>query len=145
MKVRPCALIIENNHVLLMQYLYSGQEVFALPGGNPDLGETLTQALVRELREELSIETEIQGLLLAGEVILPHQKQDVLHTVFAAKIIAGIPQINPSHTSALGVCWKPLQSLGELNMYPNVGENIQDMWLGYDSKVYIGRINQPFF
>lgn len=140
MKVRPSALIIENNHVLLLRYNYSGNDVFALPGGNPDPGETLVQAVERELNEELGIDTEIGEMLMAGEVLLSPTKEDVLHCVFQAQIIGGIPMLNPSQTSALEVSWKPISSLSLLNLYPNLGRCIASMTGGY-----VGRINQAFF
>ena len=40
MRIRPAALIIENNHVLFLRYDYAGGSKFALPGGNVDAGET---------------------------------------------------------------------------------------------------------
>ncbi|HAK75581.1 MAG TPA: NUDIX hydrolase [Runella sp.] len=145
MKVRPAALIIENNHLLLLRYNYSGNDVFALPGGNPDRGETLPQTIERELSEELGIEVEVQGMLFSGEVLLPHQKDDVLHVVFGAQIIGGIPRLNPNETTALEICWKPVNVLHQLNLYPNVGQYIQDGLLGSPPHPYVGQINQPFF
>jgi 8-oxo-dGTP diphosphatase len=140
MKVRPSALIIEKNHVLLLRYHYAGHDVLALPGGNQDPGETLAQTLERELREELNIEIEIDGLAFLGEVIQAPPKHDVLHSVFVAQIIGGIPRLNPEHTSALEVVWKPTATLASLNLYPNIGEVILQGKTGY-----IGAINQVFF
>lgn len=145
MKVRPSALIIENSHVLLLRYNYSGNDVFALPGGNPDPGETLTKTIERELSEELGIETEIGEMLMAGEVLLSPLKDDVLHCIFRAQIVGGIPQLNTQETTALQISWQPFEVLGRLNLYPNVGEYIQDVLLGHPPKPYIGRVNQPFF
>ncbi|MFN8346594.1 MAG: NUDIX hydrolase [Spirosomataceae bacterium] len=146
MKVRPSALLVENNHVLLLRYNYSGQNVFALPGGNPDRGETLTQAIERELREELGIEVEIRADIFHGEVILPERKEDVLHCVFLAQIVAGIPILNPKETTALELVWKPADALSGLNLYPNAGEVIYRFLTGDRAALgYIGRIDQPFF
>lgn len=39
-----------------------GKDIFVAPGGKIEEGETPTQALVRELREELNIEIEINSL-----------------------------------------------------------------------------------
>lgn len=144
MKVRPSAIIIENNHLLLLRYNYGGTDVFALPGGNPDAGETLTQTLQRELSEELGIETEVSELLFVGEVILPNQK-DVLHCSFAAKIIAGIPTLNPKETTALEIVWKNVMQLHDINLYPNIGDAIQDTMLMGHNSVYISKIDQKYF
>ncbi|WP_310586504.1 NUDIX hydrolase [Runella sp.] len=145
MKVRPSAIIVENNHVLLLRYSYSGNNVFALPGGNPDRGETLTQTLERELSEELGIEVELREDAFYGEVIVA-EREDVLHCVFFAQIVGGIPILNPKETTALELVWQPLEILSRLNMYPNVGENIyRYLVLNSTSLGYIGRIDQPFF
>lgn len=140
MKVRPSALIIENHHVLLLRYNYSGNDVFALPGGNPDPGETLTQTIERELSEELGIETEVGEMLMAGEVLLSPMKDDVLHCIFRTQIVGGIPRINPAQTTALEISWQPIGALSQLNLYPNVGSCIASMSGGY-----VGKIDQPFF
>lgn len=140
MKIRPCALIIENSHVLLLHYQYGNQDVYALPGGNPDPGETLPQTLVRELSEELRIEVEVREMLMLGEVLQSPLRPDVLHCVFAADIIAGIPALDPKHTTALEAIWQPIATLSQLNLYPNVGKAIQNMQGGY-----LGPIQQPFF
>lgn len=139
MKVRPSALIIENNHVLLLRYNYSGHDVFALPGGNPDPGETLTQAVERELSEELGIATEIEEMLMAGEVLLSPVKEDVFHCIFRAQIVGGIPILDPAQTTALEVVWQPVAALARLNLYPNVGSYIASMTGGY-----VGKIDQSF-
>ncbi|MEZ4904375.1 MAG: NUDIX hydrolase [Spirosomataceae bacterium] len=146
MKVRPSAIIVENNHLLLLRYQYGGNDVFALPGGNPDCGETLPQALERELHEELRIEVEIREDAFHGEVIVNERTEDVLHCVFFAQIVGGIPRLNPAETTALEVVWKPVETLTQLNMYPNVGENIfRYLMLTNAPLGYIGRINQAFF
>lgn len=144
MKVRPSVLVIENQHVLLMQYFYGGTDVYNLPGGNPDPGETLEQTLIRELQEEMGIEIEIGKMLLTGEVILPQQKNDVLHVVFAGEIIGGIPILNPSETSAKALVWKPITEIQHLEMYPNVGSELQRILFEGNGGQYIGRIRQKW-
>lgn len=145
MKTRPAACIIERGHVLLMQYHYGSTDVFNLPGGNPDPGETLSNTLVRELYEELTIDVEIGTLLAIGEVSLPQQKTDVLHVIFEAHIIGGIPRLNPTETSALSVVWIPLAQLHTLAMYPHIGEALQDLILSQQQGKYLGRIPQQWY
>lgn len=145
MNVRPAILLLQNNHVLLMHYRYGGEDVYALPGGNPDKGETLDTALMRELQEELGVDIEVGPIAFAGEVITPESKEDVLHVVFRGELVSGLPVLNPEHTSALEVTWKPVEDLDSLNLYPNVGRQIQRMLLTRSTLEYIGPIDQPFF
>ncbi|WP_234736315.1 NUDIX domain-containing protein [Tellurirhabdus bombi] len=145
MKVRPALLLLENNHVLLMHYRYGESDVYALPGGNPDRGETMDTTLIRELEEELGIDVEVGSVACMGEVILPEAKNDVLHVVFSGQIIGGLPKLNPEHTTALAVVWKPIAELAALNMYPNVGRQIQHWLQMGPNAAYVGKIDQPFF
>lgn len=149
MKVRPSALIwrIQNNQtdVLLMRYNYGGQDVFALPGGNPDRGEILTETVVREIREELGVSVDVGEMILAGEMLLTERNDDVLHVVFAARNLQGIPALNPAETSALELVWKPIADLTDLNLYPNVGARLQPWFTSATYLGYVGRIEQQYF
>jgi 8-oxo-dGTP diphosphatase len=145
MKVRPSIAIVENNHLLLMQYHYGNTDVYNLPGGNVDKGETLMETVVRELMEELGIEVEVGDMILSGDVIMPEGKEDVLHCVFEGKILSGKPILNPKETSALAVVWMPLVDLHELEMYPNVGAELQRFYLKGRGIDYIGKIGQKWF
>jgi 8-oxo-dGTP diphosphatase len=141
MKVRPSVVIIENDCVLLMRYRYGQTDVYNLPGGNVDKGETLSQTVVRELQEELGVEIAVEKMLLLGEVLMPEPKKDVLHCVFLGKIMKGKPILNPEHTSALEIVWKPIDALKDLDMYPNVGAYLQE---SADFQ-YIGRVEQEWY
>lgn len=142
MKVRPSVAIVENDQILLMRYRYGNTDVYNLAGGNVDKGETLASTVVRELQEELGIDIELGEMLLTGDVIMPEGKEDVLHCVFKAKILNGMPVLNPQETSALEVLWKPVEELNQLDMYPNVGIELQKaLNQGFE---YIGKIRQEW-
>lgn len=149
MKVRPCALIWRQNasqtEVLLMHYCYSGQDVFALPGGNPDRNETLPETIIREIREELGIGVDVGEMVLAGEMLLTQRNDDVLHVVFAALNLQGEPTLNPAETTALALVWKSITDLDKLNMYPNIGAKIQSWFNSATYLGYVGRIEQQYF
>jgi len=149
MKVRPAALIwrlFENQtEILLMRYQYGGQDVFALPGGSCDRGETLPQTVIRELQEELGISADIGEMILTGEMLLSERNDDVLHVVFAARNLQGEPTLNPAETTALELVWVPVVGLDQLNLYPNIGARIQPWFTSATYLGYIGRIEQRYF
>jgi len=140
MTVRPALLLRRAGTLLTLRYRYGTADVYGLPGGNPDPGETLTETLVRELREELGLTVRVGALVLAGEVIFPGKKE-ALHCLFEGEIEAGEPVLNPTETSALEVTWLPLSQLPTFNLYPNVGAAI----LSIPPGGYLGRIDQPWF
>lgn len=127
-----------------MKYRYGDQEVYALPGGNPDPRESLSEVIVRELREELGVETEVDQLLFCGEVLGRDGRKDALHAIFAVQLIGGLPQLNPEHTSALSVEWLSLNDLQDKLLYPNIGNAIREMLNGEKHGVYLGKIDQPY-
>lgn len=151
MTVRPSALITRQSNnqtdVLLMHYRYGAADVFALPGGNPDRGETLPETVVREVCEELGVIATVQEEAFFGEMLLSERADDVLHIVFWAKIEGGTPELNPAETSALALRWVPVDDeLEKMNLYPNVGAEIyRVVHLTAAPLGYIGRIEQRYF
>jgi len=144
MRVRPCALIIERDCVLTMKYRYGEADVYALPGGNPDPGESLSEVIVRELREELGIETEVDQMVLCGEVIGEDGRKDALHAVFLVHLIGGLPELNPEYTSASEIVWLSMTELTSRHLYPNVGQELKAYIEGKLRGVYLGKIDQPY-
>ena len=144
MKVRPSAIILKGESVLTLRYCYGNINIFALPGGNPDPGENLNEALVRELDEELGITAEVEEMVLCGEVIWNEIKKETLHIVFAAKILSGVPELNPEQTTALEIVWLPFAALSDTLLYPNVGKYIKTCLTGKPEFVHIGVIDQPY-
>lgn len=140
MKIRPALLLRRADAVLALRYRYGTADVYGLPGGNPDDGETLAETLVRELREELGVAVRVGRLLLLGEVLISGKKS-VLHAVFEGEILEGEPVPNPAETTALAAVWLPEADLDRLNLYPNVGAFLKNPPPG----PYLGRIAQEWF
>jgi 8-oxo-dGTP diphosphatase len=144
MKVRPSAMILNGESVLTLRYNYGNVDVFALPGGNPDPGENLTEALSRELTEELGIQTRIGQMVFCGEVIWDEIKKETLHIIFSTEITSGTPELNPSETTALELVWLPFSALSHTILYPNVGKYLLSYIQGKPEPAHVGVIDQPY-
>ncbi|OUB30101.1 DNA mismatch repair protein MutT [Bacillus thuringiensis serovar yunnanensis] len=68
------AVMIKNEKILVAEYI--GHHYF-LPGGHVEIGESVENALIRELREELGVNCSIQQFL--GVIENQWQDKEVLH------------------------------------------------------------------
>lgn len=145
MNIRPAILIIQDNKILTMQYRYGDADVFNLPGGNVEFGETMSDTLAREMGEELNLQVAVGEMITIGEVFFPEKKKHTLHAIFKGEIIEGEPTINPSETSALNIKWIDIQQLSNINLYPNISDSILKYLNNQLDNPYIGQINQQWF
>ncbi len=144
MRCRPALVLLENNHVLVMKYQYGDQFIYNLPGGNPDPGELLTETICRECMEELGIDVEVGQMLLMGQVSGTENRDDVLHILFEGELIGGIPELQVGETNAQEVLWLPIDQLSQVTMYPNIGEELVDLFITQQKGKYVGTIQQPW-
>src|SRR5574341_1327379 len=86
------------------------------PGGSVEFGETLADALRREIFEEYGVEIEVGDLLDVVDHILPGEGQHWVSPTYRCIIRAGIPVIRePEKCSEIG--WFPPDAVpGELSV-----------------------------
>jgi len=99
------AAIVRAGQVLVVRRARAPADgLFSLPGGVVEIGETLTQALIREVREETSLAVEPVGLAGFREAITHDRDGRVeRHFVilpFAARWLAGEPVLNEELSEA---------------------------------------------
>ena len=88
MDKRVCAIIIKDNKILLMRRIKDGQEYFVFPGGRIKENESEEDAIIREVKEELSLDAKIDKLLFQIE----NRGQEELY--FLIKEFSGIPELS---------------------------------------------------
>ena len=62
-RIRAVAIVLKDETVLLMHRRKSGKEYYTFPGGALEPRETLEEAVLREIREETTLEVKIEKLL----------------------------------------------------------------------------------
>ena len=98
-------------------------DVWSLPGGKVEAGETLEQAALRELSEEVAVSARIVGFNRHVEIIHRDQDERVSHHFVVASFVAdwlgGEPQTGPE---AGAVMWANPFDLGGLPTTRQLGE-----------------------
>jgi ADP-ribose pyrophosphatase YjhB (NUDIX family) len=86
-RVHVRAVILDHGAVLVVSQRRAGTHShYALPGGRVERGESVADALVRELREELDLEIAPRQLLYVAEVTRPHGEQDLVLAFLAEPV-----------------------------------------------------------
>jgi ADP-ribose pyrophosphatase YjhB (NUDIX family) len=121
-RVRVAVCILDGDRILLVQHLKNGRRYWLLPGGGVEVGETLAETAVRELREETGYDVEVGRLLLVCESLEPRGRH-LVNLVFAGEIRGG--SLRPGLDGRLvDASWEPVDGLGGLEMYPPIGAEV---------------------
>ena len=110
------AVLIKDNKILLAQRssnCINYPNFFEFPGGKVEQHESEQQALIRELKEELSIEVYSESLISFPNNIIKTKK--IILTLFIIKKWHGDLQINPKiHTKLINVDPSDLSNIQNL-------------------------------
>ncbi|HVV09028.1 NUDIX domain-containing protein [Amycolatopsis sp.] len=118
----------------LLMIRRTDNDLYALPGGNLELGETLSEALVREVWEETGVTIEVTELLGAysnPRHVIAYDDGEVrqeFSICFRATPTGG--DLRTSSESK-EVHWVPRERIEELNIHPSIRLRIQH---GYERR-----------
>ncbi|MEU1546814.1 NUDIX domain-containing protein [Nocardia sp. NPDC005745] len=121
-KVAVSALVQdEEGRILLIRRTDNGK--YSIPGGGLEAGETVTQAVVREVQEETGIDvrvTELIGVFSDPDHIIAYDDGEVrqeFSICFHAKPIGGTPR---QSTESSEVLWVAPDELPERDIHPSI-------------------------
>ncbi len=81
-RIRVAGILVRDNTLLLVAHKKRGEVYWLLPGGGIEYGESLSQALKREFREELGIGIDVNEISVVCDSIEPHGKRHILNIIF---------------------------------------------------------------
>ncbi|MDP4025458.1 NUDIX hydrolase [Methylobacterium sp. NEAU 140] len=109
--------------------------VWTLPGGLVEAGETLAEAALRELTEEVGLTAEVVGVLSPTEIIVRDADGRARHHYVvhphAALWRGGEPEAGPE---ALGVRWASLSEVAELPTTPGLVDTLREAFARVDAR-----------
>ena len=113
MQVRVTGILIEGEKVLLVKQKVASRN-WSLPGGRVENGETLEEAMSREMREETGLEVKIKKLLYVCDK--PDASLSLLHITFLLEKLTGeimLPSNEFDHNPIHDVQMVPIKDLSQ--------------------------------
>jgi ADP-ribose pyrophosphatase YjhB (NUDIX family) len=123
-KVRVTGIVIEDGRLLLLNQDTDTGRSWSLPGGKLEDGETLAEALVREMKEETGLDVEPGRLLYVCDH-LPGGGTHVVHMTFEARRTGGTVgdiEAGADTTPIRGVEFVPVSTLTSLGFSDRFAE-----------------------
>lgn len=144
-----CALILKDNQILTIKKQDKGIIEFILPGGGQEFGETLLDALHREVREEVGASIKNVRLIFVREYIgknHEHLERDqelhIVSHIFSCEIAEENKyQLEPDHDQ-VGIEWIKIEELNNYNFYPKeLTNHLHKLSNNTSFESYIGDVN----
>lgn len=104
-------------------------DLWALPGGGHDIGESISETAIREVREETGVSVEptgIVGLYTNPRHVMAYDDGEVrqqFSICLSARLVSGTPREDGIETKEAR--WVPIDALSGLNIHPSMRLRIQ--------------------
>jgi len=144
------AVVVDQGRLLVVKIRTQDGEFLVLPGGGQNHGETLQQAVRRELKEELGLTVEPQALLYVREYVGKNHGMRHLHEHFhqvEAVFHCHCTDFSPLGAGTLpdprqvGYAWLPLDKLADFPLSPKGLESVLASALRGGGATYLGDIH----
>ncbi|MFC1952638.1 NUDIX hydrolase [Chloroflexota bacterium] len=120
------ACVFKGNRILVIKRANPpSQGLWSIPGGAVDLGETVQEAVKREIREECSVEIEVEKVLNVENLIVPDETGRIhFHYVVSYLLARYVSGQERASSDATDVIWATSRELTGLDMNSVVQKNM---------------------
>jgi 8-oxo-dGTP diphosphatase len=145
-RIRVSAILRWQGRILLCRHVKAGKDVWLLPGGGVNAGESLTEALARELREEVGVEPpSFEGPVALVDSIAPDRTiraKHVVHVIFAGQLEGSLESVSSQDAAVSGHRLFGVEELDAVVLHPPIARFLQ-RWRPGDPAAYLGRMWVP--
>jgi 8-oxo-dGTP diphosphatase len=147
-RIRVSAVLRWSDRVLLCRHEKGDKHYWLLPGGGVHSGESLVQALRRELYEEVGIDEQIpfEGPVALVDSIAPARsfaRKHVVHIIFAGDLSGrSLDRVTSQDAAVRGHRLFALAELEEVVLHPPL-QRFLARWQPGDPSVYLGALWAP--
>jgi len=144
--VRVSAILRWQRGILLCRHEKRGKQAWLLPGGGVHSGESLIQALEREMREEVGIAPpSFEGPVAIVDSISPERtlsSKHVVHIIFAGDLDGSLERVVSQDEAVQGHRLFGLDELEGIVLPPPI-QRFLSRWRPGDPAVYLGALWTP--
>jgi ADP-ribose pyrophosphatase YjhB (NUDIX family) len=146
-RIRVSALLEWRDRILLCRHEKPGKEYWLLPGGGVNSGESLVDALRRELAEEVGIDgVPFEGPIAIVDSIAPARSfaaKHVVHIIFSGDLQGrSLEAVTSADAAVRGHRLFGLNELDEIVLHPPI-QRFLARWRPGDPIVYLGPLWAP--
>jgi 8-oxo-dGTP diphosphatase len=126
-KVATKAIIVKDGKILLVRD-HRNPDLWELPGGRINVGESITTALEREIMEELGVAINVEAVVYSEQLI--HTGDGTPHFFIICKVtLADEKQtFNVPSEELAEIKWVDRNNIGELKIYGDQLRGINAYW-----------------
>ena len=147
-RIRVSAVLRWRDGILLCRHEKGDRQYWLLPGGGVNSGEGLVQALRRELREELGLDSQMpfEGPVAIVDSIAPAHTlatKHVVHIIFAADLTGrSLEAVSSEDAAVRGHRLFTSIELNEVVLHPPI-QRFLERWQPGDPVAYLGALWAP--